>query len=637
MAILTAVSVTLMMLFGALAIDLGNTWDRRGKLQRQADSAAVYAAGKLPIRTDATRLVAAKAVAWTIACQPVAGQTGVPACASSDSSPTLDAYAQQLLTTGRVSFPTPTKVKVVTPSARVDFGFGQLAGPDHSDQEQQAIAQVGSPGEVAPMGLSLNCLLSAAGSLPADVGNVLTDVLPLNYIAPGPLTFTNIQTDWPSSQTTSNAVTINPVVPASTTQGVGKQITVTGSGWGLLSDVKVWFALGKGDAARKVESATAVVPPLLTSTLGTVVVDVPPAVVNASGPWKVKVAVKPLASSTWTWSKLDTDFTVDLPLVTQDILGCGRMLKSPRNEQDGTGGNLLLNLQEGIDHQIQTHPQVLTTSLPNPLSLSSLLSTLGGPTGLFQCSNTSPHIDDVGGSLRNGQTPNCVVVQKGAEAYQEFTDGMLGVEHVVPENTYTGEPAHVAAGRLVCTATKPCGRSYDLLVGGINRTVNDDRFEDFIVPGRENLLTAASFFNLSTYLLPGVPALTPDSAIEPGIYDSHRFMWVPVMSSPYAPNDAGSYPVVTFRPIFVTQDAPPGLGLDGVDLVLDLVDLWVKTALGITPADDHGIVLNDTKDTLRAVRFMTIEPAALPAVEPDYSGPLSEYLGVGPKIVRLVR
>lgn len=648
-AVLTAVSVTLMMLFGALAVDLGNAWARRGQLQQQADSAAVNAAHKLPIRSEATRLVAAKAVARTIACQPVAGQTGVPACPASDSSPTLDAYAQQLLAAGRVSFPTPTKVKVVTPTARVDFGFGRLAGPDHTDQERQAIAQVGSPGEVAPMGLSLNCLLSAAGSLPAGVGDELADVMPLNYIAPGPLTFTNIQTDWPSAteQPVATSVTINPVLPSGTTQGVAvPALTVTGSGWGSLlnplPEVRVWFALGKG-ASRRLESASATGIAINALTLvGTASVAVPPAVHGTAGPWKVKVAVRPqptplAPNPAWTWSRLDTGFTVELPTVTQDLLGCGRMLKSPRNQQDGTGQNLLLNLQEGIDHQLQTHPQILTTSLPSPLSLSSLLSTLGGPSGLFQCSNTTPHVDDVGGSLRNGQTPNCVVVHKGAEAYQEFTDGMLGVEHVVPENTYTGEPAHVGAGRLVCTATRPCGRSVPLTVGGTERTVNDDRFEDFIVPGREGGLTSASFFNLSTYLLPGVPVVTPDSAIEPEIYGSHRFMWVPVISSPYAPNDAGSYPIVTFRPIFITQDAPAGLGLGGVDLVLDLVDLWVKTALGITPATDHGIVLDDARTTLRAVRFMTVEPAALPAVGPDYDGPLSEYLGVGPRVVRLVR
>jgi hypothetical protein len=150
-----------------------------------------------------------------------------------------------------------------------------------------------------------------------------------------------------------------------------------------------------------------------------------------------------------------------------------------------------------------------------------------------------------------------------------------------------------------------------------------------------NLLTEPMFFNLSTYLTPGVPVVTPDSALLPGIYQSARFMWVPVISSPVAPNSANYYPVLTYRPIFVTQDAPHYL--DQVDMVLDIVDAWVKSLLGISPDDDHGLLMNAAGDTLRALRFMTIEPSALPAPADDYDGPMTDYLGSGPKIVRLVR
>jgi hypothetical protein len=112
-------------------------------------------------------------------------------------------------------------------------------------------------------------------------------------------------------------------------------------------------------------------------------------------------------------------------------------------------------------------------------------------------------------------------------------------------------------------------------------------------------------------------------------------MWVPVISSPVAPNSANYYPVLTYRPIFITQDAPPGL--DSVDMVLDLVDTWVKTLLGIDPGDDHGLLLDAAGTTLRAMRFMTIEPSALPAVPDNYDGPITDYVGSGPRVVRLVR
>jgi hypothetical protein len=174
-----------------------------------------------------------------------------------------------------------------------------------------------------------------------------------------------------------------------------------------------------------------------------------------------------------------------------------------------------------------------------------------------------------------------------------------------------------------------------------SRQFNDDRFEDFVT--HDSLLNSAMFFNLSTYLNDGVPVATPKNALDPAIYGSARFFWVPVLSTALAPtanaNDAGAYPILTFRPVFVTQKEHTGVA--EVDMVLDAVDSAVKTLLNIgdptDPSDpgDHGVLMQGTE--LRALRFMTIEPAALPAIPPNYSGPASDYLGVGPKIVKLVK
>jgi hypothetical protein len=91
--------------------------------------------------------------------------------------------------------------------------------------------------------------------------------------------------------------------------------------------------------------------------------------------------------------------------------------------------------------------------------------------------------------------------------------------------------------------------------------------------------------------------------------------------------------VLTFRPVFVTQDAPEGW--DTVDLLFDSVDA-LAASLGLTPDDvQHGLLIKDGE--LEAMRFMTIEPSALPPVPSSYTGPTTEYLGVGPKIVKLVK
>ena len=649
-AIITVVAAGVMLIAGALAVDIGNTWARRGNLQGQADQAALFAAHYLPANDDAARTKVAKAAAYYILCNKVYGQTeldpSMPTdCPTSPSSTdsAFTAYAARLLSSGKVSFPTidgssGTYVKVDTPPAKIDFGLGAAAGASGSVQVKTATAHIGSPGSVSPMSLSLNCLLSAAMNLPGGIGNALTGILPLNYIAPGPLKIDNVVTKWPTSMSVSNSITLNTPSVTSAIQGINPgTVTFSGSGWGTAvlgigPAIRVVFAQGDMTAKSVADLPYSdITPTSLLSLLGTGVGPIPTAVFNQVGTWKVKVGVKAVGASSYTYSKTDVEFNVQLPGVTQDLLGCARLLKTPRDLQVGTPGNLTYSLKAGVDHPITTNPNLATVNLSGVSSVPSLLTALQDATALVSCNNTLPNIYDNGGVH---PTPNCVMPEQGANTYKEFTDGILGAADWVPADNSTHQAAFMAAGRLVCTDTNPCNRSFTL-PGFPGRQINDDRFTDFVKPDRVNLLTEPMFFNLSTYLTPGVPVLTPDSALLPELYDSARFMWVPVISSPVAPNSANYYPVLTYRPIFITQDAPQYLA--EVDMVLDIVDSWVKALLGISPDDDHGLLMSADGTTLRALRFMTIEPSALPAVPEDYAGPITDYTGSGPKVVRLVR
>ncbi len=649
-AIVTALAATVMLVTAGLAVDLGNTWARRGNLQGQADQAALFAAHYLPATDDASKTRVAKAAAYYILCNKVYGQTEIDpsmpsGCPSSPSSTesSFSTYAARLLSDGKVSFPTidgssGTYVKVDTPAAKIDFGLGAAAGKTGSVQVKTATAHVGSPGSVTPMSLSLNCLLSAAMNLPGGIGNALTGILPLNYIAPGPLKIDNVVTKWPTSLSTSNSITLNVPAVSSAIQGIDPgTLTWSGAGWGTVvlglgPTIRLVFAQGNqtGTAVSALPYSD-VTPVSLLSLLGTGLAPIPSAVFNKVGTWKVKVGVKAVGSSSFVYSKTDVEFNVQLPGVTQDLLGCARLLKTPRDLQSGTPGNLLYSLKAGIDHPIGTNPNLATVNLTGVTSVPSMLNALQNATALVSCNNTLPNIYDNGGVH---PTPNCVMPEQGANTYKEFTDGMLGSDDWVPADNSAHQAAFMAPGRLICTSAQPCQRSFTL-PGFPGKQINDDRFTDFVKPDRQNLLTEAMFFNLSTYLTPGIPVVTPDSALLPELYDSARFMWVPVISSPVAPNSANYYPVLTYRPIFITQDAPHYL--DEVDMVLDIVDAWVKALLGISPDDDHGLLMDAEGTTLRALRFMTIEPSALPAVPEDYAGPITDYTGGGPKVVRLVR
>jgi Flp pilus assembly protein TadG len=206
-ALITGLVAIVLMLISAFVIDLGSTWARRGDLQVQADKAALLAARNLPATDDASRLKAASYVAYYIACHTLPGQLQlnpeIPSCPSgtTPSSASVQTYAQQLLTNGSVTFPKSTQVKVVGPTARVDFSFGKLAGVDGRTEQKMAIAQASSPGDLLPMGLSVPCLLSAVGNVP-NAGDAVTSILPINYITSGPLTPNgSLTTVWPLRRT----------------------------------------------------------------------------------------------------------------------------------------------------------------------------------------------------------------------------------------------------------------------------------------------------------------------------------------------------------------------------------------------------------------------------------------------------
>ena len=91
-----------------------------------------------------------------------------------------------------------------------------------------------SPGNLEPFGLSLNCLLTVANNLPASLGTTISDVLPLNYFAPGPLTKDTNQAKWKTSLTTSTLdQDVGSITPTQVTQGTLNPPTFTVTRLGL--------------------------------------------------------------------------------------------------------------------------------------------------------------------------------------------------------------------------------------------------------------------------------------------------------------------------------------------------------------------------------------------------------------------
>jgi Flp pilus assembly protein TadG len=381
-------------------------------------------------------------------------------------------------------------------------------------------------------------------------------------------------------------------------------------------------------------------------------------------------------------------------------IACGRLLDSPRVLDAGTPA-LTRNLQEGLDHSItrnEAFVQALGGADLSALngSASGMTAALGGAVagvlanpayGLTGCAGTAYNRLDTqatyDATLLGGAPANCVRLRSDAAAEQEFTDGML--------KATASDPTEPGYGRLSCNRTSACtgGRTVDLTDLGFGGLYNNDSFSDFLKSGQGTLLDSNLAFALDTYLLPNLPLITPNDRVEDEIYSSPRFGWVPVLSyvNLNAPGEV-DYPVLTFRPVFIDNGTAETLNIagmqptgvvdrlneevqEGINEAIDAVTaslgilgpivstfldgIGITTALNQLSSDNidqglqtlsnglgidmgrerAGLVVQGGK--LKAARFMTIAPDALPPVGSSYDGPTVDYVGVGPRIIRLVK
>ncbi len=725
-ALLSALVVVVLMVIAAFVVDIGNTWMRRGQLQQQADGAALFAAEALPAADDDSRLAVAKRVAYHIACHRVAGQRtidpAIPDCPTSSSSSSLATYAQTLLDTGRVTFPSSTQVQVVGPEARVDYVWAGVTGTSNVTQSKSATAKVSSPGGLLPIGLSLQCLAGVINQ--AGLGSGVDKLLPISYVVPGsysssgslPAQNEPVLTAWDAAYTGGNA---SASVTVSSPSSNGSILTLGVDSPALLSlslspDTQVVFKRGDTTVGPVTASSLSTLTKVMT-------VAIPDQVRNTPGRWYVKVKLPTkilslfITDSDPRWSDGTASFDVypdqtsvvgslltalDGLLDLDESVACGRLLDSPRVQDAGTPA-LTRNLQEGMDHSLTRNEAFLQALGGADLSgldgsAAGLAATLSGSVstilanpsyGLTGCTVAAYNRLDTqatyDATLLGGAPANCARLRSDAAAEQEFTDGML--------KSTASSPTEPGYGRLSCHRASACasGQTVDLSDLGFNGQYNDDGLSDFLKDGGGTLLDSQLAMALDTYLLPNLPLITPNDAIESDIYSSPRFGWVPVLSyvSLNAPGEV-DYPILTFRPVFIDNGSADSLNIAGiqptgvVDRLNDAVQEGLDAAvdevtaslgilgsivstfldgIGITSAlnqlnsnnvdqglqtlatglgvdmgrERAGLVVQNGK--LKAARFMTIAPDALPPVGSSYDGPTVDYLGVGPRIIRLVK
>jgi len=564
-AVMFALCAVLLFGFGALAVDLGNMYQRKAETQSQADLAALSAAPYLKTSHGA-------AVAQVVKYLKENGKLGEAALTGMTTGTLLDGDT----TNGEVTFPSTYSMKVWTPNAQVDFGLAAVFGDSSSQVASTATVGLGTPGANATMPFYA---VSGSGcdygtqtlSDPAN-GHVQSIVPPLALAGHDPAQI-------------SNAAQVQ-ATPFQFDVGVtGATITITGS------------RLAQVDRIGYFREATDTVSPLFveaplgaanTNNNAVTGAPVPTAVTNVPGVWWVRT-FKP-APGNWGWAPVSQALPIrigDGPIACPGAANAGNFgaLKLPRNASPSTWlpDNMAVGLQLPLWLKAQKDPLWIPMCIPGASSSVVYSNTSGPGYGL--------------------PGTNCVDTDTGLSALVS-TQGLI-------TGTGSGNP-----GRLVKpTTTAVPGRGCSPLHGSARRsvmsgsyTINDDTLSCFMTNPSMPLSTIAS------------AAYSGGSVLDPAIYDSPRFAYVPVLG--LTPDSGGSlhYSIVDMRPCFITGES--NASTYNSEQFVD----------GSAATTNNGLTIPTTKVTAIQVFFFNIGALpdsggnATPGVILDPNGPLVPIL-----------
>ena len=139
-AVLTVAMLALLLMLGAVGIDLGNAMNRKGQTQTSADFASLAGANGLPSTATPTVQMVAD---YLNKNQPTSD--GTQDCnADAGSTITTTMLTDGNIYNGEVTFPSSERIKVVAPAARVQFGLANLFGHDDGCVNATSLARISS-------------------------------------------------------------------------------------------------------------------------------------------------------------------------------------------------------------------------------------------------------------------------------------------------------------------------------------------------------------------------------------------------------------------------------------------------------------------------------------------------------------
>jgi putative Flp pilus-assembly TadE/G-like protein len=583
-AVIAGILVVVLVSMAAIAIDLGNAWSRRRMVQSQVDVSALSAGHRLP-RTAANETQIAIEVAKYLndAANKVYGQGVSPVTATQ----LLDGN----LANGEIQFPDPdgSRMRVIAPPAKVDYGFAKVMGFQSQDVRAEATVELfgGLPPkeDVMPMWLPSGCIFGPGTGDTSSHGpsSASATSTPTTSASPSPYT--------PPEQT-DNGFTVTSVTGSPAVQGSSGNVQVALAGLAQNSQSgSIRFALDSGT----VGVATAVSWPKVTSATGdtrTVTVNVNPNVTSTPGTWSVYGLVDTSNSQRVTTNHVSfvvtpTATSIPTPTTTAPTptasmstsTGCSvsevgnfGQLNSPRSDTNQLQLALAKNIALGNDHLV----------LPwDPAS----------PPSSNNCGqNEAQKISGAQLDTESRDNNNCVDVQQGNDG-GALTDGLI-----------TGGTGF--KGRL--DSSKPDGHTTcpsrgDVTVKGTS--INNDILSCFLRNGA----------TLDTLTTAGGPDAVSESWLDPNVTKSPRFVWVPVV---YAGNRASHefQALKEYVPAFITDE-------------------HMSNGTLVPATNNNGITMNNGGQQVESIQLFSFNPNILPL---DLRSPDQQFNPTKQSQVRLV-
>lgn len=380
----------------------------------------------------------------------------------------------------------------------------------------------------------------------------------------------------------TNDTQLEGLLPAEVTLGASG-VTATLSGKKFQDTTQIGFFRAENTDPTAIVPLTSFTPaPPATINNGSLTFEIPTSVTTVEEVWYVRVYN---AGGVDKWSARSE---------AQRLRVGEAVLECDSGSSDGNFGTIKLpRIDPGADSSWL--PVNISDGLEEPLSLA--IHTTFSADGL--CS------DGVNGAvvsekpnLRKGT--NCVDTDTGLPA-QVATEGLI----TGYSNTYPGRLRADSSSTSVRGGCAPDDSTNPRTVSMTsNPRINNDVLTCFLTDGTTSLADIAH----EGYS--GGPVLSPD------IYKSPRFFWQPVLKVEPTSGGSNKYSIIDFRAAFLTDELVSSSTVRGID----------------TASADNGVVVTGNKVTQLKVVFFSTD--ALPA--DDNGQVVTPYLGVGPKILRLI-